>query len=285
MYDELLYLYFLGLHVGLIAVLMSWLWTIMRLPAELPPALLIVVAFFIALSIVREVYLGVWMTIALFTGSAWIVEKFLQNRFKARLLAFAASSTILAIFYYETHDWLLRLLLVASVVILSCAIFVFENGFDRKRWIPLLLLSSAGAIFVTVPDTEGPLVLLGIFTATLLFPSKSISRFFGAGHAAFAGMFMWMIFEAGKGRPASIMTVAGCLGIFFVIPILTKILSGRRQNLSGVLWFVLHCLSISIVINYARATSDLRISAIAAGVAILIPLFVSTLFAITRLPR
>lgn len=116
--------------------------------------------------------------------------------------------------------------------------------FDR-RWrrqglaVPLLAVSAAG-IYLTVPDVEAAVVVLGAALPLLLLgwpvpfwrghPPPSLGL---PGALATAGLLVWTVASGGAGRPGSVVGGLGCLGVLAVEPLARLVDRRRRGPLRG----------------------------------------------------
>jgi hypothetical protein len=112
--------------------------------------------------------------------------------------------------------------------------------FDR-RWrrqglaAPLLAVSAAG-IYLTVPDVEAAVVVLGAALPLVLLgwpvpfwrahPPPSLGL---AGALAAAGLLVWTVASGGAGRPGSVVGGLGCLGVLALEP-LARLLDRRHRG-------------------------------------------------------
>jgi hypothetical protein len=135
----------------------------------------------------------------------------------------------------------LRLPWVAVVAGVAGALLA---DFDR-RWrrrglaMPLLAVSTVG-IYLTVPDVEAAVVVLGAaLPLTLLgwpvpfwrsHPPPSLGV---VGALAAAGLLVWTVASGGAGRPGSVVGGLGCLGVLAVEPLARLLDPRRRSPLAG----------------------------------------------------
>jgi hypothetical protein len=117
----------------------------------------------------------------------------------------------------------------ALVVIAVAAGVILMSDFERvsrkqNLSLPLLGITAVG-IYLTVPDTEQALVIMG---AALLVAALGLIRpvvTLGiAGSFAATGLLAWAIAAGGFGRPASILGGLACFGLFWAEP-LTRLIS------------------------------------------------------------
>ena len=282
--DPYLHLIFIGFCAGISAVVLSWFWALTPLRPP-PAALFISIAFLTSLSFIHKAPIFLWIGTLVLTASGWISERIPRFRFTVRILLIAAGAALLAFLSYESKTSLLEHFSFVAIVAFSCLLYPFNLKFESSRMIPLILVASAGGILIIVPDTEGPFLLFGISIAALLFAVKRVPFFGASGAAAFAGTAMWMVFESGKGRLASIVVAVACFGILLTFPLTSAVVPWRRSIVSGFLWFLLHCLSISLVIDHVRTTPNVTRAVIVSGYALLIPFVAGLLKRIDPLER
>lgn len=92
---------------------------------------------------------------------------------------------------------------------------------------PLLLGVATVALYLTVPDTELALVLLGVSTPLMLTAwPRPVARLGDGGAYAAVGLFIWMATSDGVGRPGSTVGAVAALGVLVVEP-LGRMLSQR----------------------------------------------------------
>ena len=149
----------------------------------------------------------------------------------------------------------------------------------------MLPLSLAG-IFLTVPDTEDVTILLGILIPAILFawPLRKITGGISRADAAGLGAIVaWVITVDGQGRPASIVVAIGCLGLLALVPVLRLVKKSRvfSMNRFCLIPLLLHGLSIAIALGVARTTSQIDLAAVAALLALGMPILAVTLLSKT----
>ncbi|MGH9057636.1 MAG: hypothetical protein ACRDYY_17515 [Acidimicrobiales bacterium] len=117
-------------------------------------------------------------------------------------------------------DWLVVLATLVATPALG--------SFDRRRGpvtLPLLVLAVAG-IYVTAPDTEQTLVLLGAAVGVCAVGWWLSSGLGPAWAPAVAGLVVWATAVDGRGRHAAIVGGLACLGVLVVEPAV-RALRGR----------------------------------------------------------
>jgi hypothetical protein len=167
---------------------------------------------------------GLILGLIALAGAGLVVEHLRLSRLAAFALA-VPGAWILA---YQAElvevGWIRALV---GIAIAAGAILMsdFERlSRNRNLGLPLLAITAAG-IYLTVPDTEQALVIMGaallVAALSLIRPEVSLGA---AGSYAATGLLAWTIAAGGFGRPASILGGLACLGIFWVEPI-TRLIS------------------------------------------------------------
>lgn len=153
----------------------------------------------------------------------------------------AAGATLTA--WSLTADGGALLGLWAAVAI--CVAGQLLADFDRRRLAlaPVLLAVSAAGIYVTVPDVEAAVVVLGAALPIALLgwpgplgwarrrePPPSLGT---AGALATAGLLVWVVAAGGSERPGSIVGGLACLGVLVIEPLahhLGRLRRGGRRH-------------------------------------------------------
>jgi hypothetical protein len=149
--------------------------------------------------------------------------------FGRRAVALVPGAVVLiAAFPVDTPAWL-RFAAGGGAAIAGVLVSDFD-AVQGPRGAPFLFLAlGALAVYFTVPDTELPLVMLGVAApiALLSFP-QPLRRLGPAGATAAIGVFAWVVVIGGRGRGGSIVAGIAALGLLLVEPI------GRRIPVSNV---------------------------------------------------
>jgi hypothetical protein len=99
--------------------------------------------------------------------------------------------------------------------------FDAANGRKGAQW--LLFAVAAAGVYLAVPDTELARVFLGVAIPFILVSVPLPTAGFGpAGSAALAGVFAWVVFVGGRGRPGSVVGGLAAIGLLAAEPL------GRR---------------------------------------------------------
>jgi hypothetical protein len=102
------------------------------------------------------------------------------------------------------------------------------NGPKGAPW--LLFAVSAAGVYLAVPDTELARVLLGVaLPFVLLSVPKPVCPFGPAGSAALAGVFVWVVFVGGRGRPGSVVGGLATVGFLLAEPIGRRVIGRDRR--------------------------------------------------------
>ena len=116
-----------------------------------------------------------------------------------------------------------RVIMALATIVAAVAIRDFDamKGDHGAPW--MLIAISAAGVYLAVPDTELARVLLGVaLPFVLLSIPNALSPIGPAGSAAVAGIFTWVIFVGGRGRPGSVVGGLATLGLLLAEPL------GRR---------------------------------------------------------
>jgi len=157
-------------------------------------------------------------------GAGVVVEFFRLSRLAA--FALAVPGAWLLAYQAELVEvgWIRALVgiaIAAGVILMSD----FERLSPKQSLgLPLLAITASG-IYLTVPDTEQALAIMGaallVAALGLIRPQVSLGV---AGSYAATGLLVWTIAAGGFGRPASILGGLACFGLFWVEP-LTRLIS------------------------------------------------------------
>lgn len=138
----------------------------------------------------------------------------------ASALAIGASSVWLADQGIESVEPALLYALPGVVLVVAASLFWTSRGRDGQLLGPMVALSFGG-VWVTVPETDAVVVILGMaiaFGAATLPPVRG--RAVGAGSAALAGLFVWLALFGGATRPESVVASWTAIGLIPVLPAL-----------------------------------------------------------------
>lgn len=201
-----------------IAVILGLAWRRRRSGAIPVAGFLLAIAALIALPNATRVPLALWWGIGLLAGGGALVRWVPIARWVATLLVAPGAwlvSTQSVVAGAGWARWFVFLGIMVAVPLLAS----FAVGSTTSLWTPMMFALFALGIFLSVPDTEEALVLLGVAIPIALLSLPGSPVLFGSiGVHASVGVAMWVIAEGGAGRPASIIGASACLGMLAVEP-------------------------------------------------------------------
>lgn len=162
----------------------------------------------------------------------------------------------------------------AVVGIAIAAGVVLMSDFERlspqqNLGLPLLAITAAG-IYLTVPDTEQALVIMGaallVAALGLIRPGVALGV---AGSYAATGLLAWTIVAGGFGRPASILGGLACFGLFWIAP-LTRLISRATLLLSIPVAIAAHTILVLIASRVVGRGSRVSQAFVLAGAELVI---------------
>jgi hypothetical protein len=123
----------------------------------------------------------------------------------------------------EPQSWL-PWFAMAAVVLAAPLVAAFDDRYQRTGLsLPLFGIGALG-VFLTVPDTEGAMVLLGVAgMAGFLGWPRPFASLGGAGAYAAVGVFVFVAAEGATGRPPSIIASVAVLGLLLIVPITMRL--------------------------------------------------------------
>jgi hypothetical protein len=160
------------------------------------------------------------------------------------------------------------LALVAAPVALLVADFDDRYGKSAIS-LPLVAVAFLGML-VTVPDTERAIVAVGVALPMALagWPLR-LARLGAAGSAATAGVFVWLAFAEGVGRPGSVVGAIAALGLLLAEPAVREFRTAGRTRLGALLGTPLGPAAViglqGLLALYATRFAGLKSSAIVAA--------------------
>lgn len=130
----------------------------------------------------------------------------------------------------EPDSWLPWFGLLA-IVLTAPLVAAFDDRYARTGLsLPLFGIAALG-VFLTVPNTEGSMVLLGVAgTAGFLGWPRAFASLGRAGSYAAVGVYVFVATEGATGRPASIIASVAVLGLLLIVPIAMRL---RNVGLAG----------------------------------------------------
>jgi len=160
-------------------------------------------------------------------------------------------------------------LVIATIALGGPVISWFDDKAQGSP-VPMVLFAIAVAgVWVTVPDTEEALVLLGAIVApTLLAWPLRVARLGSIGAHTLIGFYMWVVAWGGRGREGSIVGAAAALGMLLAAPIGSW--ASRKEGVTtrGRLEMVLIVLQLVVVALTARVAGLLTETGDAAAIAV-----------------
>ncbi len=134
---------------------------------------------------------------------------------------------------------------------------------------PALLAVSVAALWVAVPDTELPLVLLGAVPLFALagWPFR-LARVGAAGAFALAGLLAWVATVGGAARPPSVIAGFGALGLFVVAPVVGVVTRSARGTVTRapvLALVVLHAGCVAFTARVAGTRSSISMACVVAA--------------------
>jgi hypothetical protein len=125
-------------------------------------------------------------------------------------------------------------LVIGVVSLAGPLISWFSAGADRSPIPAWLFAVSVAGIWVTVPDTEEALVLLGaVAVPTLLAWPMRVARLGPIGSHALLGLYMWVIAWGGRGREGSIIGATAALAMLVAAPLSARLAGKPRVTTAG----------------------------------------------------
>jgi hypothetical protein len=111
----------------------------------------------------------------------------------------------------------------------------FDDAAEVSPLPVLLFAISAAGVYVTVPDTEEALVMLGALAApTLLAWPLRMARLGAVGGHVIVGIYVWVVAWGGRGREGSVVGAVAALGMVLAAPIGAWI--ARKDNVTTAAW-------------------------------------------------
>lgn len=164
--------------------------------------------------------------------------------------------------------------MIAIVAVAGPVISWFDET-DHGSALPVLLFAvTVAGVWVTVPDTEEALVLLGAMTIPTLiaFPLR-VGRLGPIGAHVLIGLIIWVVGWGGRGREGSIIGAIAGLGMLVAAP-LAALAAGKESVTvntgSGMFLVVLHAVLVAVVTRIAGLREEALDAAVIAIPALLI---------------
>lgn len=235
----------LGLLAASIGVLLGIQWRQGRSGLTAPVAgALVTLAICLALFDTYEAPPGLVVGLLLVTLGGYGAEVVGTSHRGAALLGavFAVPGAALIALRADVPGGWLRLFLLVTLVAGGTLVADIDARLRALCVAPTLLAIAAAGVYVTVPDTERAVLLLGaalpLVALAWPWPLASLGR--GGAYGA-VGLLGWVAVVDGQGRPSSVFAAVACLGVLLIEP-LARVVAPRSvlQAIPArrVYWFV-----------------------------------------------
>jgi hypothetical protein len=135
------------------------------------------------------------------------------------VLALPGASVLTSNTHVGEASWI-RTLVVVTVVVGGTLLADFDRRYHARGWTVILYGVSVVGVYLTVPDTERVLVLLGACLPLIVLGWPfALASFGSAGAYPAVGALAWVAAFEGVGRRSAIIGGVACLGLFVVEPI------------------------------------------------------------------
>jgi len=184
---------------------------------------------------------------------------------------------------FDPHSWL-PWFAMFCIVLAAPLVASFDDHY-RDTGLPLPLFGIAAlGLFLTVPDTEGAMALLGVAgVAGFLGWPRPVATLGAGGSFAAVGVYVLVALEGAIGRPASIIAAMAIMGLLFIVPI-----TDRMWGAPGAAQFdrvdPLIPLIAQLVLVLVISRTAGRIAGVLAAAAVTLALLIAAAF-LTRLLR
>lgn len=156
--------------------------------------------------------------IATATNAGWL----------ARAAVALPGAAVLAMHAAVPHDAWVRPLVLFGIVAGGTLVADFDRRWQHFGYGPIMAAGTALGVYVTVPETQHAIVLLGAaLPAVLLAWPRPLARLGSAGSLTLIGIVLWVSAVDGAARPTAIVGGAACLGLLLLEPTVHAI-KGRR---------------------------------------------------------
>jgi hypothetical protein len=175
-----------------------------------------------------------------FTGtiSPWLVagisilgiSGFLHTSFAFGFVAAAPGAVITVVAVASDVDSWIPWFAVIAIMTTAPLLASFDGRYGRTG-LPLpLFAASALGVYLTVPDTEFAIVVLGTAAiAGFLGWPKPVMSFGASGAYASIGLYVAAASTGAIGRPAALIAAVSCLGLLVVAPVAHRIFHTERS--------------------------------------------------------
>ena len=183
----------------------------------------------------------------------------------------------------DPQEWLPWFAMLA-IVFAAPLVASFDDRYPETGLpIPLFGIAALG-VLLTVPDSEGAIVLLGVAgIAGFLGWPRPVATLGAAGSYAVIGLYMFVAAEGAIGRPASMLASAAVLGLLLIVPVAIRLRSiGWARELDRVDAVVPLVAQLVLVVLIARTAG--RVGWIPGAAALTIGLLAAAAMIILLLP-
>lgn len=164
--------------------------------------------------------------------------------------------------------WWIGPALVGTVTIGGLAAASFDRRSAASGLGPVLFALSSVGVYVTVPETNAALALVGV-SVPLAFAGwpRVHARLGDAGVLAAVGLLGWVAATGGTPRPSAVIGGLACLGVLVVEPASRALLGARGAGRVPAKWAVaaLHVVAVLLVARVAGLRSSAAAALIVAS--------------------
>ena len=162
---------------------------------------------------------GLFQGLVALAGAGLVAGTLPKSRTAGLLLAIPGAWALTSQGDLFEAEWI-RWLVIAGTVVGGTLVADFDRRWRDAGFSPVLIAVSVVGVYVTVPDTEQALVLLGVSLPLMLLGWPSALAGLGsAGSYAAVGLLAWTAAAGGSARPSSIVGGVACLGLLAVEPL------------------------------------------------------------------
>jgi hypothetical protein len=158
-------------------------------------------------------------------------------------VAMAPGAVVLAVSTPLAGTTLSRGILALAVIAVGVGMRDFDSHHGPRGGAWLLFAITAAGVYLSVPDTELARVFIGVaIPFALLSVPSPVARLGPAGAAGMAGVFSWVVFVGGRGRPGSVVAGLATIGILCAEPIGRRAIGSivqRRRRTSAQPWLIM----------------------------------------------
>ncbi len=184
----------------------------------------------------------------------------------------------------DPQEWLPWVAMLA-IVFAAPLVASFDDRYPETGLpIPLFGIAALG-VFLTVPDSEGAMVLLGVAgIAGFLGWPRPVATLGAAGSYAVVGLYMLVAAGGAIGRPASVIASVAVLGLLLIVPIAIRLRSaGWAHDLDRVNALVPLVAQLVLVLLISRTAG--RIGWIPGAAALTVGMLAAAAMIILLVPR